>query len=61
VGKSGQRECQNVDDALVAKRDSYQEAVARACRLLVGTWGTIFEELPEILISRRSERSFSKG
>jgi hypothetical protein len=36
-----------------------KRAVARACRLFVGTWGTTFEELPEIQISREEAREAS--
>jgi hypothetical protein len=36
-----------------------KRAVARACRLFVGTWGTSFEELPEIEISREEAREAS--
>ena len=36
-----------------------KRAVARACRLFVGTWGTSFEELPEIEITREEAREAS--
>jgi hypothetical protein len=36
-----------------------KRAVARACRLFVGTWGTTFEELPEIEITREEAREAS--
>jgi hypothetical protein len=41
------------------KEIAIKRAVARACRLFVGTWGTSFEELPEIEISREEAREAS--
>jgi hypothetical protein len=38
------------------KEIAIKRAVARACRLFVGTWGTSFEELPEIEITREEAR-----
>ncbi len=41
------------------KEIAIKRAVARACRLFVGTWGTSFEELPEVEITREEAREAS--
>lgn len=41
------------------KEIAIKRAVARACRLFVGTWATSFEELPEVEITREEAREAS--
>jgi hypothetical protein len=41
------------------KEIAIKRAVARACRLFVGTWATSFEELPEVEITREEARESS--
>ena len=41
------------------KEIAIKRAVARACRLFVGTWGTSFEELPEVEITKEEAREAS--